>query len=66
MLWRILGRWAVIAVAFPVAAVILRKISESVERRRGPTKVTGLLRRGASTLDGVTGRNRREAVTAGR
>jgi hypothetical protein len=66
MLWRILGRWALIAIAVPLAAVILRKISESVERRRGPSKVTGLLRRGASTLDGLTGRNRREAVTARR
>ena len=66
MLSRILGRWALIAIAVPLAAVILRKISESVERRRGPSKVASLLRRGASTLDGLTGRNRREAVTARR
>jgi hypothetical protein len=66
MLWRIVGRWALLAVAVPVAAIVLRKISESIERRRGPSKATGLLRRGASTLDGLSGRNRREAITARR
>jgi hypothetical protein len=66
MLWRIVGRWALIAIAIPVAAVVLRKISESVERRHGPTRVTALLRRGASTLESLTGRTRRGAITARR
>jgi len=38
--------------------------SESIERRRGPSKATGLLRRGASTLDILSGRNRREAIAS--
>ena len=66
MLWKIVGRWALIAIAVPLAAVVLRKISESVERRRGPSKTTGLLRRGASTLESLTGRSRRSAVTVRR
>ena len=65
MFWRIVGRWALIAVAIPVAAIVLRKVSESVERRHGPSRTSGLLRRGASTLESVTGRNRQRAVTAG-
>ena len=65
MLLRIVGRWALIAIAIPVAAIVLRKISESVERRHGPSKVTGALRRSASTLETLTGRNRR-SLTARR
>jgi hypothetical protein len=64
MFWRVVGRWALVAIAVPVAAIILRKVSESVERRHGPSRTTGLLRRAASTLESLTGRNRRGAVTA--
>jgi hypothetical protein len=65
MLLRIVGRWALIAIAVPVAAIVLRKISESVERRHGRSKVTGALRRAASTLETLTGRNRRSLTARG-
>ena len=50
MFWKYVARWALMAIAVPVGAVALRKISERIERKKGPTRVSGLLRRAASTL----------------
>jgi hypothetical protein len=59
------GRWAIVAIAVPLAAVVIRKLGESIERRRGQTRFTSILRSAASGLDALRGRDRRE-ITAGR
>jgi hypothetical protein len=59
-----IGRWAIIAIAVPVAAVVIRKLGESIERRRGQTRFTSILHKTASGLDSLRRRDRRQ-VTAG-
>jgi hypothetical protein len=59
MLWKIIGRWALVAIAVPVAAAGARKLSSAVEARRGTSRATRLLRRSADTLQTLTGRRRR-------
>jgi hypothetical protein len=56
---RAIGRWAVLAVAVPLAAVGARRIGQAVEARRGSNRVSRLLHKGADTLQGMTGRKRR-------
>jgi hypothetical protein len=62
MFWRMVGRWAIVAIAVPLAAVAIRKLSESVERRRGQTRFSSLLRSTASGLDALRGKDSR-AIT---
>lgn len=50
MLVRLLKRTVLMAVAVPLAAAGARKLSDMVEARRGPSRGTRLLRRGADTL----------------
>ena len=50
-------RWAIVAVALPIAAAGIRKVSQVVEARRGPTGVTKVMRQAADVLS--MGRNRR-------
>ncbi|GAA1766745.1 hypothetical protein [Luedemannella helvata] len=57
MFWKYVGRWVLMAIAVPVGAVALRKISERIERKKGPTRVSRLLQRAASTLS--TNKSRR-------
>ena len=52
-------RWLVMAIAVPLAAAGARRLSEAVEARRGPTRSTRLLRRGADTLQGTFGRKKK-------
>src|SRR4051812_14949877 len=59
MLWKVLGRWVLVAVAVPLAAAGARKLSSAVEARRGASRGTRLLRRSADALQTVTGRRRR-------
>lgn len=59
MFWKMVTRWAVAAVAVPLAAMGARRLSEAVESRRGPSRTTVLLRRSADTLQRVTGRPKR-------
>jgi hypothetical protein len=40
------------AIAVPLAAFGARKLSDAVEKRRGPNRATRLLRQGADTLQG--------------
>lgn len=56
MFGKLMKRWAVIAVAVPVAATGARKLSESMERRRGPSRFSVLLRKAADMLQKVSGR----------
>lgn len=59
MFWKTIGRWAILAIAIPLAAAGLRKIGQSVEARRGPTRMSGLIHKTASGLDVVSGRDKR-------
>jgi hypothetical protein len=59
MLPKIIARWALAAVAVPLAVAGARKISDRIEARRGATRSTRLLRRGADTLQRLTGRRKR-------
>jgi hypothetical protein len=54
-----IGRWAVLAVAVPLAAVGARRIGQAVEARRGSNRMSRLLHKGADTLQGMTGRRRK-------
>jgi hypothetical protein len=56
---RAIGRWAVLAVAVPLAAVGARRIGQAVEARRGSSRVSRLLHKGADTLQSMTGQRRR-------
>ncbi|MEV4640594.1 hypothetical protein AB0J80_24950 [Actinoplanes sp. NPDC049548] len=59
MLFALLRRYVVMAVAIPLAAAGARKLSDAVEARRGPSRGTRLLRRGADTLQGHFGRQKK-------
>jgi hypothetical protein len=50
MFFNLIRRFAVMAIAVPLAAASARKLSDVVEARRGPTRGTRLLRQGADTL----------------
>lgn len=60
MVWKTIGRWVLLAVAVPLAAVGLRKVSDSIERKRGGrTRVSRLLHSSASGMDWISGRSGR-------
>jgi hypothetical protein len=52
MLFNMLRRYLVVAVAVPLAAAGARKLSDAVEARRGPSRGTRLLRQGADAVQG--------------
>jgi len=56
MLFNLLKRFLVMAVAVPLAAAGARKLSDVVEAKRGPSRGTRLLRQGADTMQGRLGR----------
>jgi hypothetical protein len=56
MLFNLLRRWLVVAVAVPLAAAGARRLSDAVESRRGPSRGTALLRRSADTVQQNFGR----------
>jgi len=56
---KVIGRWAVLAVAVPLAAVGARRVGQAVEKRRGANRVTRMLHKGADTLQGMTGHKRK-------
>jgi hypothetical protein len=56
MIFNVLRRFVVMAVVVPLAAAGARKLSDVVEARRGPSRGTRLLRRGADTVQGRLGR----------
>jgi len=59
MIYNLLRRFVVMAVAVPLAAAGARKLSDVVEARRGPSRGTRLLRQGADTLQGTFGRQKK-------
>ncbi|MEU5725987.1 MULTISPECIES: hypothetical protein [unclassified Micromonospora] len=59
MLQKRIAQWALMAVAVPLAAAGARRLSHSLEARRGPTGVSRLLTRGADLLRPQKARRRR-------
>jgi hypothetical protein len=60
MLFSLVRRFVIMAVAVPLAAAGARKLSDAVEARRGPSRGTKLLRQGADTLQGQFGRQKKK------
>jgi len=56
MIAPLIKRWAVVAIALPLAAAGARKLSSAMEARKGPSRTSGLLRKGADALQRATGR----------
>lgn len=56
MVGRFVKRWAIMAVALPLAAAGARRLGQSMEARKGPSRTSGLLRKGADVLQQATGR----------
>jgi len=50
MVRKAIKRGLIVTVAVPVAAAVVRRISQALESRRGPSKASRLLRHAADTL----------------
>jgi hypothetical protein len=61
MAFTLIRRYVIAAVAIPVAAAGARKLSQVIEARRGPSRGTQLLRRGADTLQNTFGRKKKRS-----
>ena len=59
MFYNLIRRYAIMAVAVPLAAAGARKLSEKIEAKRGPSRGTRLLRQGADTLQGFRKQKKR-------
>ncbi len=60
MIWKNIGRWALLAIAIPLAGIGLRRLGDAMEAKRGgPTKATSVIRKSADGLDFVAGRSSR-------
>ncbi|MFG1800955.1 hypothetical protein ACGFI4_12395 [Micromonospora carbonacea] len=59
MIQKRVAQWAVMAVAVPLAAAGARRLSHTLEARRGPTGVTRMLTRGADLLRPQKAKRRR-------
>jgi hypothetical protein len=53
MIPTLIRRFVVMAVAVPLAAAGARKLSDTLEARRGQSRTTRLLRQGADALQGL-------------
>ncbi len=61
MFFNLIRRYVIMAVAVPLAAAGARKLSEAVEARRGPSRGTRMLRKGADTLQTTFGRKKKRS-----
>ncbi|MEV0940327.1 hypothetical protein [Micromonospora wenchangensis] len=59
MIQKRIAQWAVMAVAVPLAAAGARRLSHTLEARRGPSGVSRMLSRGADVLRPQRARRRR-------
>ncbi|GAB3185771.1 hypothetical protein FHX75_13550 [Micromonospora palomenae] len=59
MIQKRIAQWAVMAVAVPLAAAGARRLSHTLEARRGPTGVSRLLSKGADMLRPQKAKRRR-------
>ena len=62
MIWKTIGRWALLVVAVPLAALGLRRLGQSIEAKRGRTRGSHILRRSAEGLDWLSGRSSKRGV----
>jgi hypothetical protein len=58
-IYNLIRRFVIAAVVVPLAAAGVRKVSDVVDRRRGPNRATRVLRRGADTAESLFGRKRK-------
>lgn len=65
MIPNLIRRFVIMAVAVPLAAAGARKLSETLEARRGASRTTRLLRRGSDALRGF-GRPKKRRFSFGR
>lgn len=65
MVLNLFRRFVIMAIAVPLAAFGARKLSDAVEKRRGPNRATRVLRQGADTLQGFR-RPRKRRFFSGR
>lgn len=61
MIFNLIRRFVIMAVAVPLAAAGARKLSDVVEARRGSSKGTRALRQGADALQGRFGRQKKKS-----
>ncbi|KAB1118392.1 hypothetical protein [Micromonospora aurantiaca] len=59
MIQKRIAQWAVMAVAVPLAAAGARRLSHTLEARRGPSGVSRLLTKGADLVRPQKARRRR-------
>ncbi|GAA2642567.1 hypothetical protein Adu01nite_24960 [Paractinoplanes durhamensis] len=59
MIPNLIRRFVIMAVAVPLAAAGARKLSDTLEKRRGANRATRLLRQGADTLSGLRPKKKR-------
>ncbi|RGC65591.1 hypothetical protein C5N14_28015 [Micromonospora sp. MW-13] len=59
MIQKRIAQWAVMAVAVPLAAAGARRLSHTLEARRGPTGVSRVLSKGADLLRPQKAKRRR-------
>ncbi|MEV4347347.1 hypothetical protein AB0J83_23070 [Actinoplanes sp. NPDC049596] len=52
MIFSLIRRFVIMAVAIPLAAAGFRKLSDKLEARKGPTRTTRYMRQGADVLAG--------------
>jgi hypothetical protein len=56
---KVVARWVVIAIAVPLAAAGAHRLSRALESRRGSSRVSRLLSKGATALQSISGGRRR-------
>lgn len=59
MIQKRIAQWAVMAVAVPLAAAGARRLSHTLEARRGPSGVTRMLTKGADLMRPQKAKRRR-------
>ncbi|WFE41783.1 hypothetical protein [Micromonospora sp. WMMD998] len=59
MIQKRIAQWAIMAVAVPLAAAGARRLSHTLEARRGPTGVSRLLTKGADLIRPQKAKRRR-------
>jgi hypothetical protein len=64
MFWKTIGRWVLVVVAAPLAALGLRRLSRAIEARRGQSRGARILGRSADGLDWFSGRSTRRGIRA--
>jgi hypothetical protein len=64
MFWKMVTRWALMAIAVPVAARVIREITQRIESRKGSTGLSRSLERAATGLDIVSRRRSKRSAAA--